>query len=589
MKRTKRIKPHKKAPAKASLATPLITPHFKPRRLVSEINFHLKVAALACMAVSAGAAQAFEPVVQLSSLDGSTGFRLDGVSRSDKSGYSVSAAGDVNGDGIDDVLIGATQTDFNGTNSGSTYVVFGSHSPFVSAIGLTSLNGSTGFRLDGANGREGVGQQVSAAGDVNGDGIDDLLIGAKTADFNGEINTGSTYVVFGRRSPEVFASTIELSSLNGSTGFRLVGATENDNSGRSVSAAGDVNGDGVDDLLIGAPYADFNGEINTGFTYVVLGRPSPEVFASTIELSSLNGSTGFRLDGEAADGRSGRSVSAAGDVNGDGVDDLLIGAPYTDPNGDSSGSTYVVFGRPSPEVFASTIDLASLNGSTGFRLDGVSSGDHSGASVSTAGDVNGDGIDDLLIAADDANPNDFKHAGSTYVVFGRRSPDGFASTIELSSLNGSTGFRLDGEAEEDYSGISVSAAGDVNGDGIDDLLIGAYYASHNGLERASSSYVVFGSTSSFGPVIDLSSLDGSTGFRLDGVAEYDYSGFSVSAAGDVNADGIDDVLIGAYQADPNGDSSGSTYVVFGAKEDIDETTCFPLKNQTGGIALVCLL
>jgi hypothetical protein len=515
MKQVKKIKAYKTVSETASLATPLITPYFKPRRLVSEINFHLKVAALACMAVSAGAAQAFEPVVQLSSLDGSTGFRLDGVSRSDKSGYSVSAAGDVNGDGIDDVLIGATQTDFNGTNSGSTYVVFGSHSPFVSAIGLTSLNGSTGFRLDGANGREGVGQQVSAAGDVNGDGIDDLLIGAKTADFNGEINTGSTYVVFGRRSPEVFASTIELSSLNGSTGFRLVGATENDNSGRSVSAAGDVNGDGVDDLL--------------------------------------------------------------------------IGAPYTDPNGDSSGSTYVVFGRPSPEVFASTIDLASLNGSTGFRLDGVSSGDHSGASVSTAGDVNGDGIDDLLIAADDANPNDFKHAGSTYVVFGRRSPDGFASTIELSSLNGSTGFRLDGEAEEDYSGISVSAAGDVNGDGIDDLLIGAYYASHNGLERASSSYVVFGSTSSFGPVIDLSSLDGSTGFRLDGVAEYDYSGFSVSAAGDVNADGIDDVLIGAYQADPNGDSSGSTYVVFGAKEDIDETTCFPLKNQTGGIALVCLL
>jgi hypothetical protein len=574
----KRMKPQKKTPAKASLATPLITPHFKPRRLVSGINFHLKMAALACMAVSAGAAQAFEPVVQLSSLDGSTGFRLDGVTADDRSGRSVSAAGDVNGDGIDDLLIGAPRADPNGSKSGSSYVVFGSRASFASAIGLSSLNGSSGFRLDGVTNYDNSGYSVSAAGDVNGDGIDDLLIGAYTADPNGD-ESGSSYVVFGSSSG--FASVIGLSSLNGSSGFRLDGVYTYDYSGYSVSAAGDVNGDGIDDLLIGA-YAANPNDSNSGSSYVVFGSSSG--FDSVIGLSSLNGSSGFRLDGVTTKDFSGWSVSAAGDVNGDGIDDLLIGAIMADPNGDRSGSSYVVFG--SSASFASVIGLSSLNGSSGFRLDGVTAGDFSGSSVSAAGDVNGDGIDDLLIGAIYANPNDFKDAGSTYVVFGRRSSDSFASAIDLSSLNGSSGFRLDGATGGDGSGSSVSAAGDVNGDGIDDLLIGAERADPNGISSGSS-YVVFGSSASFASVIGLSSLNGSSGFRLDGVSGAS-SGRSVSAAGDVNGDGIDDLLIGAPSSDSNGNiNAGSSYVVFGA-EDIAESFCVPIKTPTGGVAVICL-
>jgi hypothetical protein len=574
MKQVKKIKAYKTVSETASLATPLITPYFKPRRLVSEINFHLKVAALACMAVSAGAAQAFEPVVQLSSLDGSTGFRLDGATAGDRSGRSVSAAGDVNGDGIDDLLIGAYRAEPNGSYSGSSYVVFGSSAGFASAIDLSSLNGSSGFRLDGVTAVDRSGLSVSAAGDVNGDGIDDLLIGAYSADPNGD-DSGSSYVVFG--SSAGFASVIGLSSLNGSSGFRLDGVTEGDYSGRSVSAAGDVNGDGIDDLLIGAYAADPNGGYS-GSSYVVFGSSSG--FASVIGLSSLNGSSGFRLDGVTTGDRSGYSVSAAGDVNGDGIDDLLIGAFLADPNGERSGSSYVVFG--SSVGFASAIGLSSLNGSSGLRLDGVSEGDLSGASVSAAGDVNGDGIDDLLIGASYADPNG-SDSGSSYVVFG--SSAGFASAIGLSSLNGSSGFRLDGATEGYVSGSSVSAAGDVNGDGIDDLLIGGERADPNGI-RSGSSYVVFGSSASFASVIGLSSLNGSSGFRLDGVSGTS-SGRSVSAAGDVNGDGIDDLLIGAFLADPNGDGSGSSYVVFGA-QDIAESFCVPIKTPTGGVAVICL-
>jgi Ca2+-binding RTX toxin-like protein len=174
-------------------------------------------------------------------------------------------------------------------------------------------------------------------------------------------------------------------------------------------------------------------------------------------------------------------VSAAGDVNGDGFDDIIVGAPRADSQ---AGNSYVVFGKASG--FASSIDLSSLNGTTGFRLDGEAADDRSGVSVSAAGDVNGDGFDDIIVGARLGNPDSLGNAGKSYVVFGKAS--GFASTIDLSSLNGTTGFRLDGVVDNDESGTSVSAAGDVNGDGFDDIIVGARFADG----EAGSSYVFFG-------------------------------------------------------------------------------------------------
>lgn len=231
-------------------------------------------------------------------------------------------------------------------------------------IPLSALDGNNGFRLDGVVSEEYSGTSVSGIGDINGDGIDDLIIGA----YGAGGFSGRSYVVFGR-STGSFAAAINLSTLNGSNGFRLDGVGQ---SGRDVSGAGDVNGDGVDDLIIGAPAAGLG---SSGSSYVVFGRRGSG-FASAISLSSLDGSNGFRLDGAAGD-VSGVAVSAAGDINGDGLDDLVIGANRANPNGTDSGSSYVVFGRGTG--FDAVINLATLNGSNGFRLDGVAEGDHGAA------------------------------------------------------------------------------------------------------------------------------------------------------------------------------------------------------------------
>ena len=232
--------------------------------------------------------------------------------------------------------------------------------------------------------------------------------------------------------------------------------------------------------------------------------------------------------GEDAYDEAGRSVSGAGDVNGDGFDDILIGAFLDADGGSIAGQTYLILGKASG--WAMDTNLSNANAS----FWGEAEGDLSGHAVAGAGDVNGDGFDDILIGAyenDDAGGN----AGQTYLILGKAS--GWAMDTDLSAADAS----FWGEDIWDQSGYAVSGAGDVNGDGYEDILIGAYNNDEGG-SNSGQTYLILGKASGWSMDTDLSAADAS----FWGEDSYDYSSHAISGAGDVNEDGYDDILIGAY-------------------------------------------
>ena len=400
-------------------------------------------------------------------------YQFNGESVDDRFGYSVDAAGDVNGDGFDDVIGGALFSDNNGTDSGSAYVYSGA-------------DGSLLYQWDGENANDRFGESVSAAGDANGDGYDDVIVGAFYADSNGS-NSGSAYLYSG---------------VDGALLYQWDGQNANDTFGQYVSAAGDVNSDGFDDVIIGADGADSNGLSANGSAYVYSGA---------------DGSLLYQWDGHNNTDRFGWCVSGAGDVNGDGFDDLIVGAFSANNNGYYSGSAYVYSGA---------------DGSVLYQWDGQNTGDYFGGSVSGKVDVNSDGFDDLIIGAHWADPNGVD-SGSVYVHSG---------------ADGSLIYQWDGRNAGDHFGLPASGAGDVNSDGVKDIIVGAHWADPNGT-TSGSAYVYSG-------------LDGSLLHQWDGSQADDRFGRCVAGAGDVNGDGTDDFIIGAYGADENGSFSGSAYVYY---------------------------
>ena len=481
-------------------------------------------------------------------LDGTNGFAIPGLAARDNSGLSLSNAGDVNNDGIDDFIIGSPGEQGSANpGTGESYVVFG-RDDFSAQLDLNDLDGSNGFKVDGIANGDFAGFSVSGAGDFNGDGIEDVVIGARGRDVKGQADVGESYVLFGREGG--FPAAVDVTQLDSSQGFIIEGITAGDEAGVSVSGAGDINGDQIDDIIVGL-------KSENQAAYVIFGQREP--FPNRLNLSTIDGTNGIELVSLAPGNRDlALNVSAAGDVNADGIGDLIVG----DIDIDEKGKAAVVFGRLGS--FPGVINIDLLNGNNGFVLRGIGIGDSTGNAVSSAGDVNGDGVDDIIIGApsvgglgeNDPQPN----SGESYVVFGQR--DGFPSAINLSDLNGTNGFTLQIDAVNHRLGISVSEAGDINGDGVDDLIVGA---DEGGTQGAGESFVVFGRRDGFAATLDVfNDIDDSNGLRITGKENRQLFGSAVSAAGDVNNDGVDDLLIGARKTNPGGkERAGESYVVFG--------------------------
>lgn len=455
-----------------------------------------------------------------------------GAVAGDKYGFSVSGAGDVNGDGFDDIIIGAPYNDAAGTDAGAAYIYFGD--AVVNTVADVTLTGEAA----GDN----FGISVSSSGDINDDGYYDVIIGA--SGFSG--NKGRAYIFLGGISMDNSADVI------------LTGEFSGNLFGNSVSAAGNVNGDSYSDVVVGAKsYSS-----STGRAYLFYGG------------AAMNNSADIILNGESSLDNFGTSVSSAEDFNGDGYDDIIIGAPG---NSGSKGKAYIftsginmdniaditMSGEGTNNFFGCSVNSAGdinsdgfsdviagasgystntgrayifmggliMNNTSDITMTGIQINNHFGCSVSKANDINGDGYSDVLVGAYKQNSD----TGRAFIFYGGV------------SMNNIADINLKGEASGNYFGQFVGYAGDINGDGYSDVIAGAPGFS----SAAGKVYLyMYGMTGTLIPDLTMS-----------GEGNFSNLGFSVSSAGDVNRDGFSDVIVGAYVY--NQTFTGRAYIYYG--------------------------
>ncbi len=313
----------------------------------------------------------------------------------------------------------------------------------------------------------------------------------------------------------------------------------------------DFNGDGIHDIIVGA-HVNNDGAVDAGAVYIFFG-------ASTLSGTKSLGegqSADVTFLGKAASDILGRTASTAGDVNGDGFDDIIVGAPQNNdgPGANNAGAAYIFFG-------ASTLSGTKTAGTDqNFQILGKAASDYLGFSVSGAGDVNGDGFDDVIVGANSNDDGPGIDAGAAYIFFGASNLSGTKSLGEGQSAD----VTILGKADSDKLGsVAASGAGDVNGDGFDDIIVGARY-NDDGAANAGAAYIFFGASTLSG----TKSLGGgqSADVTVLGKAASDQLSFSgVSGAGDINGDGFDDIIVGAYLNDDGpGIDAGAAYIFFGA-------------------------
>jgi RTX calcium-binding nonapeptide repeat (4 copies)/FG-GAP repeat len=480
--------------------------------------------------------------LSLGNLNGINGIHINGAN------VLPSNAGDVNGDGFDDLLIGAP-TNISSSDPGSAYLIFGTANGIPTNIDLDNLRPRQGMHLTGLRPEHYAGNGVSIVGDLNHDGFDDFVVMSGITDPNSLTTSLHSYIVFGHAG--AFPTSFAMNRVNGENGYILDGLPIDEAMGgtAALSTAGDFNGDGYQDFALGLRTASSAEPFESGSTFIVFGAAAP--YDRSVDIRVLNATEAWRINGAQERGQIGGDL-ASGDINGDGFDDVLMSSGGGKP-------AYVVFGKA--DGFDSALSVASLDGSNGFALTSALVGGNI-----TAADLNGDGFDDVIIQ--DLTNN----VGSVRVVFGHSGA--FASTVSLNALDGTNGFTMLGGAEINRGSFAISSAGDVNGDGYEDLLIGVPHATANRQVFAGATYVVFGHGGAFDAQLNLAQMDISQGLRINGVSKNQFSGNSASSVGDLNGDGFGDIAIAGFGllGTPNSPPPDGTYIVYG--RDFNNSVAF---------------
>ena len=381
------------------------------------------------------------------------------------------------------------------------------------------------------------GHSVAALGDLDGDGVTDLAVGAYGDDTGGGAysNRGAVYVHFLNANGTVKSTVKVASGMNG--GPTLL---DDGRFGSAVAAVGDLDGDGVTDLAVGAHFDSTMG-INRGAVYVLFMNSTGTVKSSMKIASGTNGGP-MLSDADLF----GCSVASLGDLDGDGVNDLAVGADGDDTGGSYRGAVHVLLMNVDGTVKSSLKLASGLNGGPT-----LGDGDRFGGAVASVGDVNGDGVTDLVVGArsDDTGGS---ARGAAHVLF--LSANGTVnSSVKLAS--GTNGVPTFGGV---YFGSAVSAAGDLDGDGVTDLAVGALGDNTNGVDRGAVHLLLLNSNGTVKSGVKLTS--GTNGGPT--LADSDRFGSSVTMVGDLDGDGLTDLAVGADGDDTGSASRGAVHILY---------------------------
>ena len=453
---------------------------------------------------------------------GDSDWFFEGEDVSDYAGWAVGAAGDVDGDGLDDLLIG-------GYNAGDASVRTGM--AFIVAAGSLSASGtldlaSADWRFIGESASDQAGKHVAGAGDIDDDGYADILVGAPNLDISAT-NEGGIYVYLGGDLGTV--PDVQLYDAHAV----LSGESGGDRVGEAATEAGDVDGDGLSDLLIGASGNDEAGT-GAGKAYLVYG----DTITGDVSLSDAD----FGWTGESAGDVAGASVAGLGDIDGDGTEDLLVGAWGNDDTAANAGKAYILLGGSLPA------DGAPLS-SASITLLGEGADDFAAYAAAGPGDVDGDGLGDVLLGAYGDAPAGSR-SGRSYLIYA--STLSGTATLDL----GSADHRFSGEAGSDLSGIRVAGAGDVDNDGLADLMVSAP-ANDSAGSNSGKVYLILAENIPSTRNLGLSTVD----YTFTGEAIGDQAGYGIAGVGDVDGDGFGDMLIGSWGDNTGGLDAGKAYLM----------------------------